>query len=1495
MAKSRARFLSELLGTTGLVKKSKSALAGADEIIDLSTLPSIPNSKLTNSSITINSNATSLGGSVTLTTANVAENTNLYYTDARADARIAAADTGDLSEGSNLYYTNARADARVNLQTGSNLDLSSKDTGDLSEGSNLYYTNARADARIAAATTDDLSEGSSNLYYTDARADARVALIVDSAPGTLNTLNELAAALGDDANFSTTVTNSIAAKLPLAGGTMTGAINMNSNNLSGINNGMAVSFLSTNGYWVGGTQRMNGSGDLVNIGTISSGAITASASGAVASFNRTDNDAIIELKRSGSVKGYIGANTSGDIKFYNNTAAGTLTISSAGNLGTTGTISSGAITSTGSSSFGDVAIGGAADSNYDLKVYGLARFQGAANFVDATNPIQVGGTTVIDASRNLTNIASIDLPNANNWSYIKNNTASGGLRFGTKNAGGTYSDQIEISATGNYVKLNRNTTVTGTINSGAITSTSSMNAAGGYYVSGTEVVDASRNLTNINSMRVTGTSGIGIGTAPSGFGSGVSTLLLQGTSSTNGRAGALWFKEQDGTPTSALYSTDGNDGYGTVLAAYQGSLKLGIGGIGASNIALTIDTSKNTTFAGTISSGVLTVNGGSTNVVANFVSTDSIVGIKLEDNNGNVELSASGSTFRIQPSGGVPTFEIESNGTAHFKGGILKIGTADSSSGHLNAYELMSFNIDSDNDDTNRHFAWYKNGESASGTEMMKLDEDNLLSLSGTALVENAKLKAIAESNTQTAIDVFVYDTRKDSDGGAWRKRTQNTSWYNETLNTSTRGARKEFPSVAVIVIASNNVIIYDGDDPDMPMWMVFPADAYITWASNSDTGTSCVSALNSKLFIGNSNDYGDCIVDFVSDDTRLVYNNNNYALTKRTVVDRNILESTEFPLYYAGGDGYNIVNPSVNDVAMTVLPNAPIDPDTGLPVPTIAVATNGGVSVIKDDGSVVDITASAGASYNGVGFISFDSNHNMIFEQDNVGRSLFYMPIPSADTTSTTSSAAPTDKKMLPSSSANTTFPKFNGSNATLGIGGSGGDQYIHGGTGVTHYAQGPSDATSSVAYITSDYNTGWMNGAIKLATLSDTDTTNATGSELITNGTFDSDISGWSSGANAVLSHSSSGIANAATGYNSYAYIDFTLTAGKQYIFKADITSDSQGSGGAPRIAVTETASDSTFLGSTATSGVGSYYVTFTATGATRVRLIKGSNSGTTIYDNVSLRLAEPDRSVNGNGLQVFGTVTKTAVATGAELVGYSGFSSSNALQTYYSSAYAVGTQFSASMWLKGGASSQTPFSVESNSSSINDTDSTILVHLHATGFYFYTRGANDSSWGTTGAASITSTAVGLASWHMVTISQDSAGRKLYIDGKLNVSDSVVKTIDGVEGTLVVTCGARPNLTQNYTGDIALVRFSGSPVTPEQAAKMYNDEKHLFATNAKATLYGSSDAVTALAYDDDTELLHVGTSAGRSEFQGLNRVDNTTDAVGAAISASNGFIVEE
>jgi hypothetical protein len=92
-----------------------------------------------------------------------------------------------------------------------------------------------------------------------------------------------------------------------------------------------------------------------------------------------------------------------------------------------------------------------------------------------------------------------------------------------------------------------------------------------------------------------------------------------------------------------------------------------------------------------------------------------------------------------------------------------------------------------------------------------------------------------------------------------------------------------------------------------------------------------------------------------------------------------------------------------------------------------------------------------------------------------------------------------------------------------------------------------------------------------------------------------------------------------------------------------------------------------------------------------------------------------------------------------------------------------------------------------------------------------------------------------------------------------------------------------------------VALVHISASAPSPEQIKKIYEDEKMLFQENSQATLYGASDAVTALAYDDTTNLLSVGTSSGRSDFQGLRRINNTTTAVTTAISASNGLIAEQ
>jgi len=209
------------------------------------------------------------GGSSSFTTAD-------HFDTADFNAGIAALDTDDLSEGTNLYFTTARARSSISAsgslaynattgvmsyteRTNSAIEALARGalsaTGDLTYNSTtgafgvVTYKDANFDARLATKDTDDLTEGSGNLYYTDARVasylgtnsyatetyvDAQVAAVIDAAPAALDTLNELAASLNDDANFAGTMTTNLATKLALAGGTMTGNIAMGSNSITGL-------------------------------------------------------------------------------------------------------------------------------------------------------------------------------------------------------------------------------------------------------------------------------------------------------------------------------------------------------------------------------------------------------------------------------------------------------------------------------------------------------------------------------------------------------------------------------------------------------------------------------------------------------------------------------------------------------------------------------------------------------------------------------------------------------------------------------------------------------------------------------------------------------------------------------------------------------------------------------------------------------------------------------------------------------------------------------------------------------------------------------------------------------------------------------------------------------------------------------------------------------------------------------------------------------------
>ena len=83
---------------------------------------------------------------------------------------------------------------------------------------------------------------------TTAYVQTELTDLLGGAPGALDTLNELATALGNDANYSTTITTALAGKLALTGGTMTGAIAMGTSKITGLGTPTVSTDAATKAY-----------------------------------------------------------------------------------------------------------------------------------------------------------------------------------------------------------------------------------------------------------------------------------------------------------------------------------------------------------------------------------------------------------------------------------------------------------------------------------------------------------------------------------------------------------------------------------------------------------------------------------------------------------------------------------------------------------------------------------------------------------------------------------------------------------------------------------------------------------------------------------------------------------------------------------------------------------------------------------------------------------------------------------------------------------------------------------------------------------------------------------------------------------------------------------------------------------------------------------------------------------------------------------------------
>jgi len=781
-----------------------------------------------------------------------------------------------------------------------------------------------------------------------------------------------------------------------------------------------------------------------------------------------------------------------------------------------------------------------------------------------------------------------------------------------------------------------------------------------------------------------------------------------------------------------------------------------------------------------------------------------------------------------------------------------------------------------------------------------------------TGTVSNLSVNAISASIAATAVDVFVYDTRKDSDGGAWRKRTSHTSWYNETLNTATRGSRREFPAVAVIVCTTTTMTIYDGDSPDLPMWMVFSANGIIDWPTSNHT-KQAVTALNGGIVTVSED--GGVWFRFIDDTTHIIYSNLTYNITSdRSIANRNGV--TAFTSNGGAINTYAIATWIMNDVAMTVLPNAPIDAATGLPTPTIAIATNVGVSVINNNGTVANL--SSGENNDAVFKVTFTDDNRLAFSYSDTSNNLYgFVWVGEIPAVSYTAGAMhgysnPTttimsehynyagDSSAGSGSGISTPYPTKPKNEITSGIYGlvttKNRTMSIGSGSGLMniirptpHVLRGMDGAANA---ITKSYNSGWMPGDIRGAFLSDSSTTaasttgiladdfNATGNWGLTDGPTIS--GGVLTLANVTSSRATLSTWNGVTGRRYLGVLNVTSNANSGTFI---IDDDGPGFGLA----------SGTTLGTA--SGTGLVYFYFTKTASSRIRLLRTAG-GPIAITSLYIYEVEEDRSVNNKGLQVFGSITKSAVNTGNDLMAYSGFSTSNYLQAPYNDQLDFGTgDFSAMIWFKSNTATAANQPLFWRGQTTTNSYAMIEVYLGSSynNIEFITRNAAETTQYQTSGSAVSS--IMTQTWRHICCVRRNSTLYIYIDGVLVASGTQstnnVSAPTAAKGMLNV--GTDSSSAKAIPGSVALFKISATAPSAALIARIYNDEKLLFDAGAKGCLYGSSDQVNDLAYDNSTDLLHVGTSSGRSVFDGLRRVENTTTAVSASISASNGLVAEQ
>ncbi len=743
--------------------------------------------------------------------------------------------------------------------------------------------------------------------------------------------------------------------------------------------------------------------------------------------------------------------------------------------------------------------------------------------------------------------------------------------------------------------------------------------------------------------------------------------------------------------------------------------------------------------------------------------------------------------------------------------------------------------------------------------------------------------------------------TSRNSDGGAWVERCTATSWATEALNGTWRGACSSEAACRAIsgattgdyfqlttdgkfyklnagsgtteVFRGNKAkpgrlsapicegarsTIYDLTETGCPAWMTFVAAA-----SNMVQGTIAGAAmLNGVLALATNS--GLFVVNLAAD-TATLYNTTGRSVYRGRVSQRNAALGHDL---VASGAGNVLASNTVNAVSMCVMPDAPVDPVTGLQVPTIACATGVGISIIQNDGTVRN--SSSTSAYTSV-TITKDVLTASITNSSTMAWAQRPGNLSASFALTTTSPAHWTATQALYQSVGNigrSIIAKRNGNNLLM----------------LRHNEAVAADGLT--AHITGVSNTGWMAGDIRRVWCADTAVGTGSSTEKVVNGTFSAGTTGWTVGANATVNTGSgAAVITATTTTNRALQQAFTVTPNAP--LRLTYTA-SQAAGTAARVRITE---DPSLSAPAAAYGVDqtpattptNYTFTFTPTTSTIyfVALPPVDGVTTLTVDDVSLTEVVADRCYKAKPATIYGTLARTAVAAAAQLVAYSGFSASNYIQEPYSAELDPGTaSVTCNAWVNY-ATAVASTIVERAAAS----GARIVLGTDATGKLTAT--AHD---GTTTRTVTTTAAYNTSTWLKARASYTTDGTlSISVNGRVVASAYGTPLLTLSNPSAVTTIGNDRTLATPFPGSLALVKWGATVPSAEAMLWMYEQEKQMFRAGAQVTLPDAGSLVD-VAYDDLTDTVTTVSAATEGHFNGMVRTSTSAVPAGAFTKAARG-----